>query len=394
MGSLFQVNALNKKKERFKILFILDNPLSEWKGTQKMVYELGLHLMRKGNEVVLIERNHVTEYSLKREIKAPFKIISIDFNILSSFLIIKKWVKELKPDLIYSSNIINPLIPLIGTKTIFGSHVLNVTSLPYLKIREKMTFYFKQTILVLTSFFFWPNKNVMFHTLNLDQTNWIRRIYFGRYAIETIGNPINCPEQDIAQIIKEKNKGKKFRILFFGAIDASRGFSSFMKIVQLISNDSIMDKIEFLIAGSGTMEHEARSMVQEFKNVRFLYKPDEDQKKSLFLNSELFLFLSYIENFSITTVEAQLYGIPAIISNTTPLLNIVEDKRTGYSFPPFGSEDSIVEKIKELVTLWEIDFEAYREMSEYTAETSRRLCKENVLPIMERMITKFVRNQS
>ncbi len=373
-----------------KVLFILDFPLAEWKGTQRWVYEIATYMKSRGNEVVLVERNLKTDYSLDASLDVPFKLLSLDFGRLSSFSVLKKVIKTERPDIVYSANIINPFIPTFGAKTIFGSHVLNVSAMPYLKLRDKYRFYTEQLFLLLLSILIWKRKMVMFHAENEDQLKWLTRLYLNRYKVENLGAPINkISDEDLMKII-EKKKNKKFRILYFGSLDRARGFKTFLNVVDQMNRTELLDSIEFLIAGNGTMSECAKKYQNKYSNVEFVYKPDEKTKDEMMINSDLFVFPSYIENFSVATVEAQMRGLPAIVPDIAPLKSIVIQGKTGFYFPPIGSEAAIVEATRNLYNMWQNDYDSYKKMRIYILEQSKRFDKEMILPKYEKVMHDFL----
>ena len=277
-----------------KVLFILDYPLSEWKGTQKTIYEFANYLYNLGFGVTLLENSRESGYGLNANIHVPFKLISIEFNQRGKTKILRNVIKTEKPDVIYTANIIDPFIPTFGVKTIFGMHSLNVSALPFMKFSYKIKFFFVQASLSVFSLIFWKRKTVMFHAENTDQLNWVEKIYFNRFKASLVGLPVECISNNEKTIIKQYPKNKKFTVLFFGALDRERGFEYFLKVIDLIN--SKMSDFQFVIAGNGTMKSFAEEAEHNFDNVKYIRNPSEEEKNGILLHSDIFVFLSWIEN--------------------------------------------------------------------------------------------------
>ena len=376
-----------------KALFILDYPLSEWKGTQRTIYEFANYLYQMGYGVTLLENSKETQYSLDAKLPIPFKIISSPFRRFKKTKIIRNAVRTEKPDVIYSANIIDPFIPTFGVKTIFGMHVLNVSAIPYMRLNEKIKFFFVQVSLSIFSFAFWKRGRVMFHADNYDQLNWVKRIYFGRYRVDFVGLPVECTGGNDLNPIKQKTKNDRFTILFFGALDKGRGFETYYKMILALKDDPIFDSLQFVIAGIGKMADIAEEAQHHFHNVRYVPKPSEDLKREVMITSDLFIFPSFIENYSIGTVEAQLNGLPALVLDTASFRNIIVEGKTGFCITGPDLIGQLVQKIKYYYNIWSSDYDSYQKMRSDIAELTKRLCKEKVLPDFHKMIIEFLKER-
>ena len=370
-----------------KVLFILDYPLSEWKGTQRTVFEFANYLFNLGINVTLLENSMGTGYGLNASIHIPFKLISIKFDRIGKTKTLRNIIKTEKPDVVYAANIINPFIPTFGAKTIFGMHSLNVSTLPFMKVSTKIKFYFVQATLSVFSLIFWNKTTVMFHADNIDQVNWVKRIYFNRVKVCLVGLPVECISDYERSLLKQRQKNEKFTLLFFGALDRERGFGYFLKLIRFI--DSIGEDIQFIIAGNGTMRNFAEEAAHELNNVKYIQNPSEEQKNEIMINSDLFVFPSWIENYSVTTVEAQLRGLPAIVLDCAPLRNIVKNEVTGYILSEPDLSEKIVDRVFSYLEIWKNSYDAYVKMRLNISNYTSRLCKNRVLPDFYDMLLQF-----
>lgn len=373
-----------------KALFILDYPLSEWKGTQRTIYEFANYLYNLGVGVTLLENNKESGYGLNSNINVPFKLISYEFNFRGKNKKLRSIIKAEQPDVIYTANIINPFIPTFGTKTIFGMHSMNVSAIPFMNYKAKIKFYITQLALSIFSLIFWNGKTVMFQADNTDQVNWVKKVYFNRIKATFVGLPVECISDDERAMLKRNHKNKKFTVLFFGALDRERGFEYFLEVIGLMKSNE--ENMQFTIAGNGTMKDFAEKAEQNFSNVTYIHNPSEKEKNDIMINSDIFVFPSWIENYSVTTVEAQLRGLPAIVMDCAPLRNIVENEKTGNLISEPNLIDKIIEKINMYYQIWENNYESYIQMRLNICELTTRLCKDRILPEFYKMLEGFLNN--
>ena len=373
-----------------KALFILDYPLSEWKGTQRTIYEFANYLYNLGVGVTLLENNKESGYGLNSNINVPFKLISYEFNFRGKNKKLRSIIKAEQPDVIYTANIINPFIPTFGTKTIFGMHSMNVSAIPFMNYKAKIKFYITQLALSIFSLIFWNGKTVMFQADNTDQVNWVKKVYFNRIKATFVGLPVECISDDERAMLKRNHKNKKFTVLFFGALDRERGFEYFLEVIGLMKSNE--ENMQFTIAGNGTMKDFAEKAEQNFSNVTYIHNPSEKEKNDIMINSDIFVFPSWIENYSVTTVEAQLRGLPAIVMDCAPLRNIVENEKTGNLISEPNLIDKIIEKINMYYQIWENNYESYIQMRLNICELTTRPCKDRILPEFYKMLEGFLNN--
>ena len=379
-----------------KILLVLDSKLEHWKGTQRFLYDFGSSLISKGFEVVLIENsNHgLPDAPVKFDSIIPFRVISIGFRrFFGVYIVPKDIVMKEHPVIVYAVNLNSlPFIASTQYKTIFGTHVLNVSGRNYENRYKKLGFYIKKLFFFVIVKFFWRNKEIMIHALNTDQCDWIIKTTKNHFPVTVIGDPVECRIDESIAFLKRMKKNEKFTVLYFGSFSSKRGFSEFLSIVKFIHTKQLKGCFHFLIVGDGPLRSDAEKLSQLFDNITLIIRPTDDQKRNIMLNADLFVFPSIIETFSITAVEAQSCGLPSLFSDITPLKNIVIEGITGYCLSLEGSfENRFFDKILNYFQVWHNYYEGYRKMRVEIAESTRRLCKEKVLPQLLDMVESFIR---
>jgi glycogen(starch) synthase len=121
----------------------------------------------------------------------------------------------------------------------------------------------------------------------------------------------------------------------------------------LINAASILKEhpVRFDIIGEGAMKPHLEDMIQKggLKGiVRLLGHVSEQELHKLYHDSYACVFPSLYEPFGIVALEAMSAGVPAIVSKTGGLDEIVEDGVNGLEFTP-GSAESLARAIRRLM---------------------------------------------
>ena len=107
-------------------------------------------------------------------------------------------------------------------------------------------------------------------------------------------------------------------------------------------------------------------------------------------DSDLFVYPSRYDNFPFTVAEAQIAGLPVLGSDVISTANIVINGETGFTLDIYKLQ-SFIEKIKYYYYMWSKDKAKYLQMRLDIFNASKRLCKENVLPLYLAMIDEFIK---
>ncbi|MEM0136635.1 MAG: glycosyltransferase family 4 protein [Thermoplasmatales archaeon] len=380
-----------------RILFILDSRWSHWKGTQRFLYEFGNYLQDLNYDVTLIENLSAVlpDTPVQSGVFPKFKIIGYRFRkLFSIFIIPKNVLEELNPDLIYVANLNSmPFIRLRNVPVIYGSHLLNISSLPFVPLKTRIVFRAKKIVLKFISKSFWRGRPIFFHAINSDQTDWFNK-NFREIPVFEIGLPIDCSVREKIDNLHAFKKNIRFTILYFGAFSELRGFREFLDIVELIEHDELKDSVEFVLSGGGPLFKLAVPYKEKYKNFKIIERPSDEEKIDIMINSDLFIYPSVIENFSITTVEAQLCGLPSLVADTQPLRNIVLEGKTGHLINPKSDLKEYLKYTHKYFELWNTDFESYKKLRLSISKSTTRLCKDQVLPELREMVEKSLKYSS
>lgn len=146
---------------------------------------------------------------------------------------------------------------------------------------------------------------------------------------------------------KKYLKNKKPTILFLNRIKKYKGLDILLKAVKLLNNDP---EFRLIIAGTGDYLDEAKKYVQvnRLKNIEFLGRITENQKKELMQKAWLFVNPSFKEGWGIVNIEANYFGLPVIGSNVSGIKDSIVNGKTGLLFS-YGNSKDLAGKIKQLI---------------------------------------------
>lgn len=323
--------------DKKKVLFILESRFIHGKGTQRFLLEYGNYLVSHGYNVTLIENSAATlpDSPAPMNSEPLFNIVSTQFKkFLGIYFVPKDIILREDANILYVTNFNSmPFVPSCGVKTVFGSLILNISSLPFVTSRERFVFGIKKSMLRMIVRFFWNGKKIVFHVLNQDQEKWVKSITKNLFPVYLLPLPVNC-DSLIQQNLTSMKKNEQFKVLYFGAFSEYRGFREFLHIVDALNSKTPDSNILFIAAGDGPLINLAEEHRKKYRNFILMRRPDDAAKKSIMAGADLFVYPSVIENFSIITAEAQVSGLPTVAADTAALRNIITGGITGNLIDP------------------------------------------------------------
>lgn len=364
-----------------KILLIHDAPLDEWKGTQKAVAEYGNYLFSMGFDVVYLNnkafRRNTTERKLPENRQVSFRIKDGNFKkILGVWVIKKKTIKTINPDVIYVSTFNSFFyMPFYGYPTVMGAYVIGPEHEQVGSRLSRIAMHFKKSVFRIIVRFYEKDK-VTFHTLNPSQAKWLRKIIGNNLRIVTLPPPLDCKKY-------QRNSSKlvePFTVTYLGALTKYKGFKIFSEAIHSLNASKNSDKpIRFNIIGTGELRSIADNMVNSYENVVEFGTLGEQENIDVLSRSHLLVSPSYVENFHYVTAEAQLCGLPVVSSDISGPRFIIVNLSTG-TLVPVGDIKAIVSAIINYRDLFYSDTEAYMDLMERCKTNGKRFCKQNILP--------------
>ncbi len=144
--------------------------------------------------------------------------------------------------------------------------------------------------------------------------------------------------------LKKRVKKNSLNLLFLSNLIESKGVFVLLEACKELLNKNINFICSFVGAEADISKHIFNKKVKELglkKNVFYLGKKYGDEKKEIFLNTDLFVFPTYYHNetFGMVNLEAMMYGLPIISTDEGGITDIVENNFNGFIIPKKNSKE-------------------------------------------------------
>jgi len=135
--------------------------------------------------------------------------------------------------------------------------------------------------------------------------------------------------------------GERDYALFVGRLSPEKRAATMLRAWRKLDRP-----VPLKIAGSGPEQEDLQEMARRIglKNVEFLGQTPRENTLALLKGARFLVFPSeWYEGFPVTICEAFACGTPVICSRMGAMEEIVEDRRSGFHFPP-GDADALAER--------------------------------------------------
>jgi glycosyltransferase involved in cell wall biosynthesis len=280
-------------------------------GTDKFTEQLVSALNQRGLQAEITWLPHHAEY-LPWLVSAPQRPDWANIIHINSWLHPKFYPKD---------------IPMITTVHLC---VQDATYLPYKSLIQKLYHRFWVTPIERKGF---TQANVI--TAVSQYTATCVENIFGIESVQVIYNGIDTDTfSNQSKVIKDKNQ--PFRLLFIGTNSIRKGFDLLPKIMNELGDD-----FELLYTNSS---NKLPNLPKNMKPLPYLNPAD---LAKLYQTADALIFPSRLEGFGLVVAEAMSCGLPVIVSNSSALPELVEDKISGLICPQ-DDTDSFVKAIYQL----------------------------------------------
>ena len=143
----------------------------------------------------------------------------------------------------------------------------------------------------------------------------------------------------IASLQKQKYKKNNY-FLIHGRFEP-------YKYLDLVINTFKDLDTNLVVSGNGSEFDKYRK--RTYKNIKFVFKPTDSELVKLYSNAKAFI-MPQEEDFGITAVEAQSFGLPVIAYKSGGSLDTVIDGKTGLFFTK-QTTGSLIEAIAKFDTV-------------------------------------------
>ena len=186
----------------------------------------------------------------------------------------------------------------------------------YHGFRKKLALFFYQRQII-------ENSNLIIVASNLEASSIVCN--FKNENIKIIPHGIKIPVKKYDDLLKKYTYQRK--CLFLGRINKTKGIYELLKSWANVRPPGW----ELVIAGNTIDKNYLNSLKKLVKeeNIKFIGAVSGDEKKMVFLNSELFISPTKTENYGISIAEAMSYGLPIITTKAAPW-KIIEEQALGW----------------------------------------------------------------
>jgi len=310
-------------------------------GITRYVYNLAKGLKQAGHGVWVASSGGLWGDSLKEEgmecVEIPLNTKSIlSPRIFQSFLALRRFLAKQPVDLIHCNTRVSQFLGFLLWRTLKIPYVCTFHG--YYKPRWSRRFLKcegNRTISI--------SRSVAEHLsgdLKIDSKK-IRVVYNG---VDLKGYDVRLPRDEIRQ--KYQISGSPV-IGIVARLSAEKNHSILIRAFQRLLAD--YPEAVLLIAGAGRLEKELKLFVSRLgldAKVTFLH---DVEIPNVFAVLDVFVLGSLKEGFGFAVVEAQLVGIPVIVSSAGGIKELVQDRMTGLVLKDNKSAEELCDGIKLLL---------------------------------------------
>lgn len=266
------------------------------------------------------------------------KLLNLDYKLIDKINIfspgiIKKFpfsisyfnkMKKIQPDIIDAQG-------LWASSTVFNIFYNIFTSTPYIvtprgmleKWAMQRSFIKKQIFYFIFEKLHIKNAKCLRATSLMEAKTFLKLGF--KNPIINVPNSIRIPKIKSHSLIKKK---LKYRLLFLSRLHPKKGLRELLQAWKLLQDKNL--DWELVICGSDEEQYEKKmkNLAKKLKLKRVLWKNFVigKEKDRIFRSSDLFVLLSYSENFGLAIAEALSYRLPVITTLNTPWKNLNKKK--------------------------------------------------------------------
>ena len=319
-------------------------------GVTEHVHHTAIELEKRGHEVTIITANFNRDdkkYDSHRVRRIGFDVtlpsngafcnVTFGFRLAEQ---LRELEREKKFDLVHIHSPVDPILPLIATKTIQAPkvgtfHTYMESSLGF-EISQHFTMKIFQRLAGRIA-------------VSAAARDFFNRYFPADYRIIPNGVDMERFHPDIARL--EKYQDGMLNILFVGRLDPRKGLKYLLKAMPIVA--AAVPKARLIIVGGGALREYYRTFVtDEIRDrVKFEGFVSAAVLPNYFTTADLFIApATQGESFGIVLLEAMASGVPIVASNITGYNTVLNDGQEGFLVPkenPLRLAEKIIELLRD-----------------------------------------------
>ncbi len=183
-----------------------------------------------------------------------------------------------------------------------------------------------------------------------------------RKKTKILFNPID--KQELYQLVEGKDTKKKYDLIFCGRMEEQKNPERFIEIVEKLVREGF--DVQSIMLGRGALLESCKQIIKEKqleKNIHVLGFVSNPYQ--YMIQSKILCMTSRWEGFGLVAAEANILGIPVLITEAVGLLEVYG--KDSYEYCDTNSD--FCEKIKELLQ----DSKQYERIKKFSIEKIKRI---------------------
>jgi glycosyltransferase involved in cell wall biosynthesis len=186
-----------------------------------------------------------------------------------------------------------------------------------------------------------------YHVLNWQTYIWLKETC----NFNNIFYIPNGVDTSLFQLCDDPSNSQSFNVVFSGRLTEDKGADILVEIIRFINEKLKLQKIKFMIVGSGALDYMVKNLAEKYGNVHYLGFVPFKTLPAIYRNGHLFLIPSRTEGMPLCLLEAQSCGLPAIGSNIPGVSDIIVNGKYG-QLVKVGDIEGFAKLIRSYYELW------------------------------------------
>lgn len=264
------------------------------------------------------------------------KRIKYNWNLRKARNLIANYLLEIKPQYAVTNSIVVPQLA-VACKKIGVPHIWFLHEMPALTWDDYR--------------FVYSDKTTFRKIDKLSTKILVTSDFAHQYYKEHIGKDnihIVMQSVDIDTTVKQTSKGNRYTILMLGRIESTKGQLELLHAIKKLKERGVDALCHLVGRGETHYEVECQQYIaQNDLNDNVVFMPFTQDVTAIYGQADVLVNCSVMESFCRVAVEAQLCGLPVVLSDVGANLERVIDGVNGFIYQK-GNADDLADKLEYL----------------------------------------------